>query len=795
MRALPPLRLHLPSTVPPTPRDRMGVVKSVARSYLAIAIVVACGAGLVVGGLLRAGGADGAASNAWAAVGAVGAVYALWEMLASLRRKRLGVDVIAFMALVGALIVGEQLAAGVIALMLATGRALEGWAAGRANRDLQGLIERAPKLAHRYRGGVLETVPAESVVEGDLLMVATGEILPVDGVLLSFGFLDESALTGEPLPLERHQGEAVRSGAVNVGQVLDMRATGPASAGTYAGIVRLVREAQASQAPLVRLADRFALWFLAFTVTTASVVWAFGGAGRAVAVLVVATPCPLILAAPVAVVAGLSRSARRGVVIKGGAALERLAECKTLLVDKTGTLTAGRPKLSHVASAPEFGPDDVLCAAASLEQASSHVLAGAVREAARARNCRLVLPEDVEEIAGKGVKGSVDGHNVAVGNHEWAGVEVLPGWAEHVSQRAALDGSLAVFVAVDHSPAGVLVFDDPLRKDAARTVRQLRRSGVERIVVISGDRDAPVQAVRSAIGADEAYSECTPASKLEIVRREGGRARTIMVGDGINDAPALALADIGVAIAARGASASSEAADIVLVADHLGPLGEARAIAAKSRRIALESAVAGISMSVAAMGAAAAGVLPALWGAILQEGIDVAVILNALRALRPSRSELHLSREDLALTARFQREHEAIRANIEAIGAAATALDSLSGRSALRRLKEVHKLLVDQIQPHEEAEESVLYPALDRILGGHDATAPMSLAHTEILRQIHRLGLLLDAIGPNGPDAGELAELRDMLSGLHAVLELHTAQEDHSYLSLDEVSAGEVHAP
>ncbi len=762
-----------------------------ATRYLAVALLVVSGAGLVVGGLLHAGGAEVAGNDAWAAVGAVGAAYALWEVISSLRRKRFGVDVIAFLALAGALVVGEDLAAGVIAIMLASGRSLEGWAAGRANRDLQALVERAPKQAHRYRGGVLETMPVEAVVEGDLLMVATGEILPVDGVLLSPGVLDESALTGEPLPLERHQGEAVRSGAVNVGSVFDMRATGTASASTYAGIVRLVREAQASQAPLVRLADRFALWFFAFTLVTASLAWALGGASRAVAVLVVATPCPLILAAPVAVVAGLSRSARRGVVIKGGAALERLAECKTLLVDKTGTLTAGRPKLSRIASAPELGPDKLLCAAASLEQASSHVLAAAVVEAARARGCRLSVPHDVQEVAGKGVRGRVGDHDIAVGNHEWAGVDVLPPWAERVSQRAALDGSLAAFVAVDGRPAGVLVFDDPLRKDAARTVRQLRRAGVERIVVLSGDRDEPVQAVRTAIGADEAHSECTPASKLEVVRKERERARTIMVGDGINDAPALALADIGVAIAARGASASSEAADVVLVTDRLASVGEARAIAARARRIALESAAAGIAMSVAAMGVAAAGLLPALWGAILQEGIDVAVILNALRALRPSRSELHLSQEDLALTARFQREHEAVRAHIEAVGAAATALSTLRGRPALRRLKEVRRLLVDEIQPHEEAEEAVLYPALDRILGGHDATAPMSLAHTEILRQIRRLGLLLDSIGPNGPDAIEIAELRDLLFGLHAVLELHTAQEDHSYLSFDEVGAGQ----
>jgi heavy metal translocating P-type ATPase len=752
--------------------------------YLALGLLLLTGLGLVAGGALHLSGAADAGQIAWAVAGVVGAVYAAASMFETLWRGRLGVDVIALLAIVGALVVGEHLAAAVIAVMVASGRALEGWAAGRSRRDLKELLERAPRTAHRFCGDNLETVELEKVFPGDRLMVGPAELVPVDGMLLSAAVIDESALTGESLPITRDVGEQVQSGVLNAGGPFYFRATTSAADSTYSGIVRLVSEAESSQAPFVRLADRYALWFLLVTAAAAALAWGLGGAPRAVAVLVVATPCPLILAAPVALVSGLSRAARRGVVVKGGGVLERMARCTTLLFDKTGTLTSGHPTLSSVGSSGTFQPDAVLRLAGSLEQLSPHVIANAVVKAALAGGQKLALPENFEEVPGRGARGAVAGQLVAVGNAEWAGVLGSPSWTKSARRMASLDGALTVYVAIDGTPAGVLVFDDPLRPDAARTIRSLRRNGIERIVMVTGDREEVAKTVGAVIGVDEVLAERSPAEKLDVVRSERRHAPTLMVGDGVNDAPALALADVGVAMGVRGATASSEAADAVLSVDRLDRLGEAVAVARRTRTVALQSVVAGMIMSLAAMAVAGVGLLPAVWGAILQEAIDVAVIMNALRALGSSPTEVRLLEEDAALTRRFQNEHLAIRTDIERIRASADSFGRVEPAEAMAEVRQVHRLLVEEVQPHEEAEQEILYPALDRLLGGSDPTGPMSRAHVEIAHQIRRLGQILDDVGPDGPDADDIAEIRRLLYGLHAILKLHTLQEDESYLSL-----------
>jgi heavy metal translocating P-type ATPase len=741
---------------------------------------------LIVGGALHAGGATEAGNLVWIVGGSVGAAYSLWMTVGALRARRLGVDLIALLALVGALSVGEYLAAALIAVMVTTGRALESWATGRARHDLRSLLERAPRVARRYENGALRTVEVEVVRVGDLLLVGTGELVPADGNLLGDAVLDESALTGESLPVERSSGDAVRSGVVNAAAPFDMRATAPASKSTYAGVLRMVSEAESSQAPLVRLADRYAVWFLGFTLSVSGLAWVMAGAARAVAVLVVATPCPLILAAPVALVSGLSISARRGVVIKGGDVMERLARCTTLLIDKTGTLTSGRPKVAAVMVSGEVPAEEVVHLAGSLDQVSPHVLAHAICRAATELDPDLALPEQVEESLGRGIRGVVDGRQVAVGKAEWVGVTGTPRWAKSARRRARLEGSTTVFVSVDGRPAGVILLDDPVRPDASRTIRSLRQNGIGRIVMLTGDRTEIADTIGAVIGIDEVLAERSPADKLDAVQVERRRAPTIMVGDGVNDAPALALADVGVAMGARGETASSEAADVVLTVDRLDRLGEAHSIARRSRRIAIQSVMAGMGMSLVAMGFAAVGVLPAVWGAILQEAIDVAVILNALRALRPVHTQVRLSGDEAELARRFQAEHPTIRAAIDRIRSAADSLDVDEPASSLVATRDVQRLLVEQVGPHEASEQEVLYPALDRLLGGSDPTGPMSRSHVEIKHQIRRLGQLLAEIGPDGPDHEEILELRSLLYGLHAVLRLHTIQEEESYLSLDD---------
>jgi len=754
--------------------------------WSAMLLLAATTAGLAAGAVARLLGEAGVADGAWLFAAGCGLGYALWAAADSLRRGRLGVDIIALLALAGAIAVRELLAAAVISLMLASGRALEGWAARRARHDLSALLDRAPRTARCYRGGVVETVPLEEIAAGDLVLVPAGAVVPVDGTISSgHAVLDESALTGEARPAERVRGDRVPSGVVNAGGPFDLRAAGSAAEGTYAGIVRLVTEAENSQPPFVRLADRYALWFLLVTVAVAGLGWALAGPARAVAVLVVATPCPLILAAPVALVSGLSAAARRGVVVKNGGVLERLAGCTTLILDKTGTLTVGQPVVTDVVCAGPLAPPQVVTLAACLDQVSGHVLADAIVRAAAERDGQLSQPADVEEVSGQGIAGTVDGRRVRVGRARWAGVADAAPWVAAVRRRARLDDVLTVFVAVDGRPAGALILQDRIRSDARQTMRAVRRGGITRIVLATGDRADAAEAVGALTGADQVLARLTPADKLGVVSREKRHAPVIMVGDGINDAPALALADVGIAMGARGATASSEAADAVLTVDSLGRVGEVAALARRTRLIALQSVLAGMGMSLAAMGAAAAGLLPAVWGALLQEAIDVAVILNALRALRPPGPEVRLTAADAALTRRFRAQHPAIRAGIDQLR---TVADTLTEPGAMTRVRQVHELLTAEVWPHENAEEADLYPALNRVLGGTDPTAPMSRAHAEIAYQISRLGRLLDDIGDRPPDEADLADLRGILYGLHAILRLHTVQEDETYLSLGETA-------
>ena len=597
-------------------------------------------AGLAAGGLAAGIAAALAGHGDWARwiwTAATLPVLAalLLEIVTSLRRGDVGLDIVAALSMTGALVFGESLAASIVALMYGGGQYLESFAEKAARREMTGLLARVPRTAIRHGDGQLEEVALELLQPGDRLLIRRGDVVPVDGTVAEgVGVLDQSALTGESLPVKILLGEAAMSGSTNVGEAFDLVATHRAAESTYAGIVRLVEAAQRARAPMSRMADRYALLFLAVTIVLAVAAGVLTGDPiRAVAVLVAATPCPLILAVPVAIVSGLSRAAKLGILIKGGKAIETLARVRSLVIDKTGTLTVGEATIVSARTAVGMADDELLRIAASLDQASKHVIAQTIVAAARRKGLMLAIPSDVVETPGEGVTGTVEGHKVVVGGLRYVAAKT-PDANLSLLPHDRPPGALAVAVAIDGRLAGVLVLADELRAGTEALLRELRGLGIERIVLATGDRHDVAQSIAAGLSLDLVRSELTPDQKILVVLSERKSGPVMMIGDGVNDAPALAAADVGVAMGAKGAAASAEAADVVLLVDHLDRILPAIKIARRSRYIAWESVVAGIGLSTTAMIAAAFGLLAPVEGALLQEVIDVAVIFNALRALR-----------------------------------------------------------------------------------------------------------------------------------------------------------------
>ncbi|MBB5639650.1 heavy metal translocating P-type ATPase [Cryobacterium roopkundense] len=567
----------------------------------------------------------------FSAFGLVVAAIEFVGMVKRLRQGIFGVDLLAIMAILATIAVGEYVATLIIVLMLSGGAALEDYAAGRATRELNALLQRAPQIAHRFTATEADVVdvPATDVAVNDLLLVRPAEIVPVDGELRSAeASFDESSLTGESLPVERHAGQHVLSGSINGQTAVTMRATANAGDSQYQRIIALVEEAASSKAPVVRLADRYAVPFTALSLALAGLAWFLSGDPvRFAEVLVVATPCPLLLAAPVAFMGGMSRAARNGIIVKGAGVLETLARARTVVFDKTGTLTEGTPVIAEVRPQAGFGANEMLALAASAEQYSSHVLAASVIAEAYGRTLTLTSAETASEVATHGVVAHLAGVEVIVGKFS-----LVREHAPDAVMASLRGGELAMYVAIGGRYAGCLVARDRVRENARETVAALRRLGVGGTVMLTGDAKATAEHIAAQVGITRVQADCLPSDKVEAVRGLTDRP-VIMVGDGVNDAPVLAAADVGIAMGARGSTAASESADVVIMLDDISRTARAVAIGQDTVRVALQSIWLGIALSVVLMVAAAFGLIPATIGALSQEIVDLLTILNALRAI------------------------------------------------------------------------------------------------------------------------------------------------------------------
>ncbi len=563
----------------------------------------------------------------WTVGAVMGLVPALYWLSIDIRGKTFGSDFLAVLSLCATLLTHELFAGAIISLMLATGRTLESWAEGQAERALRDLLNRIPRTARRVSSdGTIVEISVDQLAAGHRILVRAGEITPADGQLVSAVTLDESALTGEPLPVNREPNDGVLSGVINAGDAFEYIATNSAEESTFAGIIKLVQSAQARTAPGVRIASQWALAFVPVAVITAALAWLISGdVSRAVAVLVAATPCPLILAVPIAVVSGLSKAAKHGAVIKGGAILELLARAETVLLDKTGTITHGGPAIDEIVVSSDSSIEEVLTLAASVDQYSQNIVAKALVRAAQDRALHFLPVSNVSESPGHHISGEIEGNVITVGQL----VQARPQWLD-------LAHPLVVAVTKNGALIGAIGLSDPLRPESKEMVAQLRKVGVKDIVLVTGDKESTAQEVATSVGITEVFSQMSAEGKLQITEKfmRSSKGTVIVVGDGINDAPALAAAHVGVAMGARGATAASEAADVVIVEDSIDRLTQAISIAKTSRSRALQAAAVGMGLSFLVMLAGAWGLSTASEGALAQELIDIVAIAWALTALR-----------------------------------------------------------------------------------------------------------------------------------------------------------------
>lgn len=554
----------------------------------------------------------------------------LKNMWHDIRSGKYGIDILAATAVISAVALGEYWAALVVVVMLTGGEMLENYAQHRAKSELDALLKHAPRTANIIRKGKTLRVPVSEIKVGEKVLVKAGEVVPVDAVIIDgTASFDESSLTGESLPQVKKVGDQLLSGSINQDGPVTAKATAIADESQYQQIIKLVRAASAHQAPFVRLADRYAVPFTLFAYALASTVWIISGdPKRFLEVIVVATPCPLLLAAPIAVISGMARASRYGIIVKTGSALERLAEAKTIAFDKTGTLTTGTLAVNGIKTFNGHTQEQVLALAASLEQNSNHPLAQAIVTDASNKKIKAHKAKHVQEIAGRGLKAHLKGQEVLIGR-----LSLLEEYDVQLPARFKAESikQTAAYLAVDGKLAGIITLSDQVRPESIATLERLRRLGVHNFMMVTGDNKATARTVASAVGIDTVHAETLPVDKLRIV--ESVKQRPVaFVGDGVNDAPVLTASDIGIALGARGSTAASESADMVVMLDDVSRVASGVEIAKRTFSIARQSILVGIGLSVGLMFIFATGKFTPLAGALVQEIVDVVVIFNALRA-------------------------------------------------------------------------------------------------------------------------------------------------------------------
>ncbi len=585
---------------------------------------------VIIGLVLQLTGQQTAAKWLLSIVALAEAGPLMWSMWRDFRDGSYGLDILAATAIIASVVLGQYWAAIVVVLMLTGGESLEDYAERRALSELDSLLKHAPSKAHVLRKGKTLDVKVEELHIGDKIIIKPGEVVPVDAIVYEgTASFDEASLTGESVPQVRQSGDQLLSGSVNLDGAVHAKVIASAEDSQYQQIIKLVKSASASQAPFVRLADRYSLPFTFAAYAIAITVWVMtGDPMRFLQVIVVATPCPLLLAAPIALISGMSRASKYGIIVKTGSALEKLSEAKSIAFDKTGTLTRGELKIDEVVSFDDFSNDSVLSLAASLEQSSNHIMAHAIVNHAKSQSIKLAKAKHVKEISGRGVIASLKNQQILVGRLsllEEYKIKFPP------SFKPASVAQTAVYVAVDGQLAGVIKLSDEIRSESKATLARLHKLGLKDSIMITGDNTVTANKIAKQLGIDHVHAETLPADKLHLLESVKDRP-LIFVGDGVNDAPALTAADIGIALGARGNTAASESADMVIMLDDLGRVATAITIAKRTFFIAKQSILIGIGISLALMLIFATGKFSPLMGAIIQEVVDVVVIFNALRA-------------------------------------------------------------------------------------------------------------------------------------------------------------------